>query len=70
MLLVTIVKYLSYHKKHRYELIDELKKQPNRIAIHKKLVTKIIMICRTTAAHMLRTRVGFIQYDVILNMKQ
>ena len=67
---VTTVKYLSGHRKHRYELVDQPKKQPNRIFIRKELATKVIMDCRTTAAHKFRTRLGFKQYDVILTNKQ
>ena len=60
------IKYLSDHGKHRYELEDEPKKQPNRIFTHKKLATKVIMVCRTTAAYKFRTRLQFKQYNVIL----
>ena len=34
--------------------------------IRKKIATKVIMDCRTTATHKFRTRLGFKQYDVIL----
>ena len=37
----TAVKYPSGHRKNRYELLDEPKKQPNRIFIHKPLATKV-----------------------------
>ena len=40
---VTKVKYLSGYRKHRYEVIDVLKKQPNRNFICKELATKVIM---------------------------
>ena len=36
----------------------------------KKLAVKVIMACRTTAAHKSRTRLGFKQYDLILRKKQ
>ena len=39
------------HRKHRSQLVDSSKKQPNRIFIHKKVAIKVIMDCRTTAAH-------------------
>ena len=39
-------KYNSNHKKHRYELVDEPKRQFNRIFIDKKLAIKLIMDCR------------------------
>ena len=64
------MKYLSDHMKHRYELVDEPKKQPNRIFIDKELATKVIMDCRTTAACKFRTRLGFKQCGVILTKKQ
>ena len=67
---MTTVKYPSGHRKHRYELGDELKKQPNRIFIHKQLTNKAIMDCRAIAAHKFRTRLGFKQYVVILTKEQ
>ena len=63
---VTTVKYPSDYRKHTYELVDESKKLPNRIFIHKGLATKVIMDCGKTAAQKFRTRLGFRQYDVIL----
>ena len=56
--------------KHRYELVDEPKKQCNTIFIDEKLTIKVIMDCRTTSAHKFRTRLGFKQYDVILTKEQ
>ena len=67
---VTLLKYLSDHRKHRYLRVDEPKKQPNRIFICKELATKVIMDCRKAAAHKSRTRLGFKQYDVILTKEQ
>ena len=60
------IKYHSNHRKDRYELVGEPKKQCNRILIDKKLAIKVIMNCRATSARKLRTRLGFKQYDVIL----
>ena len=40
------IKYLWDHRKHRYELVDEPKKQPNRIFIRQKLVSKVIVDCQ------------------------
>ena len=40
---VTTVKYLSDHRKYRYELVGEPKKQPNRSFIRKELATKVII---------------------------
>ena len=51
--------YFSGHKTLRYKLVDKPKKQTNREFRDKKLATKVIMDCRTTAAHKLRTRLGF-----------
>ena len=33
---VTTIKYLADHRKHRYRLVDEPKKQSNRIFISKQ----------------------------------
>ena len=67
---VTAVKYLSGHRKHRDELVDEPKKQPNRIFVLEELATKVIMGFRTTGEHKFRTRLGFKQYHIILTKKQ
>ena len=53
---VTTVKYLSDHS--------------NKIFICKELAFKVIMDCRTTAAHKYRTRLGLKQQDVILTKEQ
>ena len=63
-------KYNSNHTKHKYELVEQTKKQVNKIFIDKRLATKVIMDCRTTLAHRFRTRLGFKQYDVILTKQQ
>ena len=63
-------KYNSNHRKHRYEIVDEPKKQFNRIFIDKKLAIKLIMDCRITSHYKFRTRLGFNQYDVILTKEQ
>ena len=62
--------YNSNHAKHRYELVEEPKKQANRIFINEKLEIKVIMDCRAKSVHKFRTRLGFKQYDVILIKKQ
>ena len=59
-------KYHQDHGKHRYELVDEPKKQSNKIFIKEKLAVEVIMDCRTTSAHAFRTRLGFKQHNVIL----
>ena len=63
-------KYNLNHRKHRYEIVEEQKKQVSRIFIDKKLAIKVIMDCRITSAHKFRTRLGFKQYDVILTKEQ
>ena len=63
---VTTVKYLSGHRKHRYGLVDEPKKQPKRTFICNELATKVIMGCRTTATHKFRTRLRFKQYVILI----
>ena len=40
-------KYDSVYKKHRYELVDKWKKQPNRRFLRSDLALKEIMDCRT-----------------------
>ena len=64
------LKSKNIYDMHRYELVEESKKQFNRIFIDKKLAIKVIMDCRTTSAHKFRTRLGFKQYDVILTKEQ
>ena len=43
-------------RKHKYKLVEEQKKQVNRIFINEKLAVKVIMDCRTTSAHKFRKR--------------
>ena len=64
------MKHHSDHRKHRYELATEPKKQCNRIFIDGKLTVKVVMCCRTTSAHKFRARFGFKQYDVIFTKEQ
>ena len=51
------IKYHSHRRKHRYELVEEPKKQCNRIFIGEE-----IMDCSTTSVRIFRTRLGFEQY--------
>ena len=62
--------YNSNHRKHRCDLVEKPKKKVNRISIDEKLVIKVIMDCRTTMAHKVRTRLGFKQYDIILTRER
>ena len=75
------IKYNPYYRKHRWKLVEESKKQVNRIFIHKKLTVKVIMDCRTTMAHKFKTMdcrtrdhkfrtLGLKKYDVILTKEQ
>ena len=41
------IEYDSRHRKHRYELVEEPKKQCNRIYIDEQLAIKVIMDFRT-----------------------
>ena len=63
-------KYNSNQRKHRYELVQEQKKQCNRIFIDEKLAVKVILDCTTTSFHKLRTKLGFKQYNIILTKEQ
>ena len=42
-LLEITTKYNSNHRKHRYGLVEEPKKQVNRVFINKQLAVKVIM---------------------------
>ena len=64
------IKHYSDHRKHRYELVEEPKKQCNIIFIDEELAIKVIKDCRTTSAHEFRARLGFKQYDAILAKEQ
>lgn len=66
---MTRVNYRSGYRKHRYELIDEPKKQSYIIFIYKELAPKVSIDGRPAAAHKNRARLGFKQYDVILTKK-
>ena len=52
-------------KKHRYELVDEPIKQPNRRFLRIDLALKIIMDCRTDESCSLKRNLGFNLHDVI-----
>ena len=61
---------ISYHRKHRYELVTEPKKLCCGPFIDVKLAIKVIMDCRKISAHKFRKRLGFKQYDAILTSEQ
>ena len=64
------IKYNSDHRKHRYELVQDPKKQASRIFTGEKLAVTVIMCCSTKLAHKFRTRLAFKQYDVNLTKEQ
>ena len=63
-------KYNPNYRKHRYVLADKPKKQVNGIFIEKKLAIKVIMDCRTTVSHKVRTRLELKQYNTISTKEQ
>ena len=61
----------QYTKKHRYELVDKPKKQPNRRFLRSDLALKVIMDRRTDESCNLKRNLGFKLHDVItLKSKQ
>ena len=54
-------KYYEEYKKYRYELINDLIKQPNRKFVRNDLPLKIIMDCRTNESCNLKRILGFTQ---------
>ena len=66
---MTTIKYLSFHRKHRYELVC-YKKTSQQNYIREELATKVIVYCRTTAAHKFRSGLGFKKYNIILTKEQ
>ena len=63
-------KYDKKYKKHRYELVNEPIKQPNRRFLRIDLALKIIMDCRTDESCSLKRNLGFKLHDVINTKKQ
>ena len=57
-------KYDKIYKKHRYELVDEPIKQPNRF-LHIDLALNIIMLCRTDKSCSIKRNLGFKLHDII-----
>ena len=52
-------KYDPVYKKHRYELVDKPKKQPNRRFLRNDLTLKVIMECRTDESLNIKRNLGF-----------
>ena len=63
-------KYDPVYKKHRYELVDKPKKQPNRRFLRSDLALKVIMDCRTDESCNLKRNLGFTLHDVINTKEQ
>ena len=49
----------SVYKRHRYELVDKPKKQPNRRFLRNDLTLKVIMECRTDESLNIKRNLGF-----------
>ena len=70
-LLATSNKYDPVYKKHRYELVNRPKKQPNRRFLRSDLALKVIMDCRTDeSCNLKRNNLGFRLHDVINTKEQ
>ena len=67
---VITINHHSDHRKHRYELATEPKKEYNRIFTGKKLAVQAVVDSRTRSVHKCRTRLGFKQYNLILTKEQ
>ena len=63
-------KYDPVYKKHRYELVDKPKKQPNRRFLRSDLALKIIINCRTDESCNLKRNLGFRLLDMINTKEQ
>ena len=63
-------RYDTVYKKHRYELVDKPKKQPNRRFLCRHLALKVIMDCRTDESCSLKINVGFRLHNVIYTKEQ
>ena len=62
-------KYDPAYIKHRYELVDKPKKQPNRRFLRSGLALKVIMDCRTDESCYLKIVLGF-KLDDVINTKE
>ena len=63
-------KYDPVYKKHRCDLIDKPKKQPNRRFWGSDLTLKVIKDCRTDESCNLKRNLGFRLHDVINTKEQ
>ena len=57
------------HRKHRFELVEESKKEPNKICLHEKIALKTIMNCKRTESNNFKRKLRFNLHDV-LNTKE
>ena len=55
----TTNKYDPVYKKHRYELVNKPKKQPNRRFLGGDLALKVLMDCRADESCNLKRNLGF-----------
>ena len=62
-------KYDPVYKKHRYELVNKPKKQPNRRFLRSNLSLKVIMDCKTDESCNLKRNLGF-RLHVVINTKE
>ena len=69
-LLVIINKYGPVYKKHRHELVNKPKKQPNRKFLLSDLALKVILDCRTDESCNLKRNLGFRLHNVINTKEQ
>ena len=69
-LLAVTNKFDPDYKKHRYQLVDDPEKQPNRRFLCSDLVLKMIMNCRTDESCNLKKKLGFNLHDVINTKEQ
>ena len=53
-------KYDAVYNKHRCELVNRTKKQPNRTSLRSDLALKVIMDCRTDESSNLKRNLGFV----------
>ena len=58
------------YKKHRHELVEKPKKQPNRRFLLSDLALKVIMDCRTDESCNLKRNLGFKLHDLINTKEQ
>ena len=63
-------KYDPVYKKHRYELVDKPKKQPNRRFLRSDLALKVIMDCRADEPCNPKRNLGFRVHNVINTKEQ